>query len=144
MTVSESVAPAKADHFTAARALIKDLESRFPVFKDAAPLAIGIDKQVITALPEIEKKILRMALRSHTQSTRYLKSMEKGTQRLNLDGTAADEVTDEQRTHASDLLRERFKKKAEQKREAEAAAKAEARRQDKLNQLTERFGRKQR
>ena len=144
MTDSASAAPEKVDAYAVARALLKDLESRFAVFKDAAPLAIGIDKQVIAAVPEIEKKSLRTALRSHTQSTRYLKSMEKGTQRLNLDGSPADEVTPEQREHAAGLLRERFKKKAEQKRAAEAEAKAEARRNEKLQQLTEKFGRKAR
>jgi ProP effector len=137
-------ASGKAENFSAARNLLKELETRFPVFKDTAPLAIGIDKQVIAAWPEVEKKFLRMALRSHTQSTRYLKAMEKAAQRLNLDGSAAAEVTAEQRDHASGLLRERFKKKAEEKRAAEAAALAENRRQEKLQQLTEKFGRKER
>ena len=70
--------------------------------------------------------------------------MEKGTVRLNLDGSPAGEVTDENRQHASEQLKERFKKQAEQRREAEAAAKAEQRRQEKLSQLTEKFGRKSR
>ena len=68
--------------------------------------------------------------------------MEKGTVRLNLDGSPAGEVTDENRQHAAEQLKERFRKLAEQRREAEAAAKAEQRHQEKLNQLTEKFGRK--
>jgi ProP effector len=83
-------------------------------------------------------------MRSHTISTRYLKEMEKGTVRLNLDGTPAGEVTDENRQHAAELLRERFKKQVEQRKAAEAAAKAEELRAAKLNQLTEKFGRKER
>ena len=132
----------KSDAVQAARALLKDLESRFAVFREISPLAIGIDKQVIAALPEVEKKILRIALRNHTISTRYLKAMEKATQRRNLDGTEAGEVTEEMRQHAAGLLRERFKKNAEQKRAQEAALKAEKLRAEKLNQLTEKFGRK--
>lgn len=132
----------KAENFATARNLLKELETRFPVFKDAVPLAIGIDKQVIAAWPEVEKKFLRMALRSHTQCTRYLKAMEKATQRHNLDGSVSAEVTAEQRDHAAGLLRERFKKKAEEKRAVEAAARAEAQRQEKLQQLAEKFGRK--
>ena len=81
-------------------------------------------------------------MRSHTISTRYLKEMEKGTVRLNLDGTPADEVTDENRQHATEQLRERFKKQAEVRKAAEAEAKAEQRRVEKLNQLAEKFGRK--
>lgn len=134
----------KAESIQAARALLKDLEVRFAIFREASPLAIGIDKQVSGALPEIEKKILRLALRSHTVSTRYLKAMEKATVRRNLDGSEAGEVTEEQRQHASTLLRERFKKNAEQKRAQDEARKAEARKAEKLSQLAEKFGRKSR
>lgn len=124
------------------RALLKDLQARFDVFRNFSPLAIGIDKQVSAQLPEISKKALRLAMRSHTISTRYLKEMEKGTVRLNLDGTPAGEVTDENRQHAAEQLRERFKKQAEQRKASAAEAEAERRRQEKLAQLTAKFGRK--
>jgi ProP effector len=75
--------------------------------------------------------------------------MQTARVRLNLDGSEAGEVTDEARTHAAEQLRERFKKQAEVRRAAEAATKAaeaaalaEARRQEKLGQLAEKFGRK--
>lgn len=140
MTTAEST-PAKP---TDARVLLKDLQARFDVFRNFSPLAIGIDKQVFAQMPEVEKKALRLAMRSHTISTRYLKEMEKGTVRLNLDGTPAGEVTDENRQHAAELLRERFKKQLEQRKVAEAAAKAEQLRAAKLNQLAEKFGRRER
>ena len=124
------------------RALLKDLQARFDVFRSFSPLAIGIDKQVFAQLPDVSKKALRLAMRSHTISTRYLKEMEKGTVRLNLDGTPAGEVTDENRQHAAELLRERFKKQAEQRKAAAAEAKAEQRRQEKLTALAEKFSRK--
>lgn len=133
------------------RALLKDLHSRFEIFRNHSPLAIGIDKQILAILPELEKKALRMAMRSHTISTRYLKEMEKATVRLNLDATPAGEVTDENRTHAAEQLRERFKKQADQRKAteeankaAEAAAKAEQRRLEKLSQLADKFSRKPR
>jgi ProP effector len=124
------------------RALLKDLQARFDVFRNFSPLAFGIDKQVFAQLPDVSKKSLRLAMRSHTISTRYLKEMEKGTVRLNLDGTPAGEVTDENRQHAAELLRERFKKQAEQRKAAAAEAKAEQLRQAKLTALAEKFGRK--
>jgi len=134
-----------------ARALLKDIHARFDVFRNHSPLAIGIDRQIFALLPDLEKKALRLAMRSHTISTRYLKEMEKGKLRLNLDGTPAGEVTDENRQHATELLRERFKKQAEQRKAteaaakaAEAAAKAEEQRLEKLSQLAEKFGRKER
>lgn len=124
------------------RSLLKDLQTRFDVFRNFSPLAIGIDKQVFALLPEVSRRTLRLAMRSHTISTRYLKEMEKGVTRLNLDGTPAGEVTDENRQHAAELLRERFKKQAEQRRATEAEAKAAEERARKLNQLAEKFGRK--
>ncbi len=124
------------------RSLLKDLQTRYAVFRDFSPLAIGIDKQLFAALPDLSRKALRLAMRSHTMATRYLKEMEKGTQRLNLDGSPAGEVTDENRQHASELLKERFKKQIEQRKAAEQAARAENRKQEKLLALTEKFGRK--
>lgn len=138
MTTTEATTDKPID----ARVLLKDLQTRFDVFRNFSPLAIGIDKQVFAQLPEVSKKSLRLAMRSHTISTRYLKEMEKATQRLNLDGSPAGEVTDENRQHAAELLRERFKKQAEQRKAAAEEAKAEQRRAEKLNQLTEKFGRK--
>lgn len=132
-----------------ARALLKDLQGRFNVFRNFSPLAIGIDKQLIAQEPELNRKALRLALRSHTMSTRYLKEMQIAGTRLNLDGSPAGEVTDEARTHAGDLLRERFRKQADQRkaeqesaRAAQEAAVAEQRRLEKLSQLTAKFGRK--
>ena len=132
-----------------ARALLKDIQTRHDVFRNFSPLAIGIDKQLLAQQPELNRRALRMALRSHTMSTRYLKEMEKAEVRLNLDGTAAGEVTEDACTHSAELLRERFKKQAEQRkavqeaaRAEQEAAKAEQRRQEKLSQLTEKFGRK--
>jgi ProP effector len=141
MTTVEVSTPEKS---TDPRALLKELQARFDVFRNFSPLAIGIDKQLFEQMPEVSRKSLRVAMRSHTISTRYLKEMEKGTVRLNLDGTPAGEVTDENRLHAAEQLRERFKKQAEQRKAAEAAARAEERRTEKLNQLTEKFGRKAR
>jgi ProP effector len=127
-----------------ARALLKNLQESFPVFGDCAPLAIGIDKELLTRRPDIDRKTLRIALGMHTNSLRYLKTMEKATRRLDLDGQPGDEVSEEHRKHATQVLRERFKKDAERRqalRAAEAVAAAERERAQKLNLLVEKFGR---
>jgi ProP effector len=146
MSAAESnmpaVSPVVSEKTTDTRALLKDLQARFDVFRQHSPLAIGIDKQLFTALPDLSKKSIRLAMRSHTMTTRYLREMEKASHRLNLDGSQAGEVTDENRQHAAELLKERFKKQAEQRKAQEAAAKAEVLKQKKLLELTEKFGRK--
>ena len=130
-----------------ARALLKTLQQSFSVFRDYSPLAIGIDKQLLARCSEIDRKTLRVALGIHTHSLRYLKVMEKATHRIDLDGNTGDEVTPEHRSHASEILRERFKKDAERRRaqrETETAARqaeaAERQRAEKLSQLVEKFG----
>jgi ProP effector len=125
-----------------ARALLKRLQTQFPAFRDCLPLAIGIDKQLIAELPDVSRKVLRIALGIHTNSLRYLRAMEKATHRFDLAGKQSDEVTDVHRTHASEILRERFKKDAEQRKAQKAAADAARIHAEKLAQLSEKFSRK--
>lgn len=132
-----------------ARALLKELQEKFPVFRDCLPLAIGIDKQLIARMPEVDRKSLRIALGLHTNSTRYLKSMARASVRVDLDGNAAGEVPQAHRAHAEETLRERFRKEAEQRnaqrkaqREADEAERAAQRRTEKLNQLAAKFSRR--
>jgi ProP effector len=147
-----SLAPSPAQP---ARALLKDLQEKFVAFRDFLPLTIGIDKQLMALYPEVSRKTLRVALGIHTNSLRYLKVMEKATSRFDLEGNAAEEVTELHRAHATTVLSERAKKIAEQRkaqraienaaRAAEQTARAaeEATRQhaEKLSQLTAKFSR---
>jgi ProP effector len=128
-----------------ARALLKQLQQQYVPFRDCLPLSIGIDKQIVAAIPEINRKLMRAALGIHTSSQRYLRAMEKATIRYNLDGTTGAEITDTHRKHAKEVLQERFKKEADRRKaERDAAAEEEAakRRQEKLEALTAKFSRK--
>lgn len=122
-----------------ARQMLQDLQTQFAVFRDAQPLAIGIDAVLRTRIPDINRRVLRDALRQHTASTRYLKGLQAATQRFDLDGQPAGEVTEEQRKHAADTLKERFKKAAQVRKEQAEAAAAAARSQQKLNDLVAKF-----
>lgn len=133
-------------HFQVARALLRELQEKYAVLRDAQPLAIGIDKQLIAQQPEISRKALRIALGIHTNSLRYLKAMKKADERFDLEGKPAGAVTEEQRAHAAAMLEERLKKDAEmrktqrQAQQAQKKAEEEAqRRADKLNQLAAKF-----
>ena len=135
-----------------ARALIKEFQEKFVAFREFMPLTIGIDKQLFALYPDLSRKSLRVALGIHTNSLRYLKTMEKAKNRFDLEGKEAEEVTAEHRAHATTVLRERAKKVAEQRKaqraveEAALAAKAaeETARQtaEKLQQLATKFARK--
>ena len=128
-----------------ARALLKQFQEQFPPFRDCLPLSIGIDKQILARLPDLDRKLMRTALGIHTGSLRYLRMMEKAKIRYDLDGTAGAEVTQTHRDHATQVLQQRFKKEAERKkaeRDAAAAEEANRLRLEKLNQLTAKFSRK--
>lgn len=132
-----------------AKGLLKALQQEFPVFGDCLPMAIGIDKQLMALRPEISRKLLRSALGMHAKSLRYLKVLQSASTRFNLDGSAADAVSEEQRALAAKTLHEHFKKQSEQRKAeqaaekaAEAAKLAEQERMAKLAQLAEKFSRK--
>lgn len=132
-----------------AKDLLKQLQQEFEVLGKSLPLAIGIDKQLLESRPEINRKQLRVALGMHTHSVRYLKNLQIATHRFNLDNSQAGEVSEEQRALASKELFDRFKKRADEnkaaqaeKDKAEKEARAEQERQEKLAQLASKFSRK--
>ena len=149
---ASAVAPVPAAPATTARALLKQFQAQFPPFRDCLPLSIGIDKQLLLVLPDLNRKLMRTALGMHTGSPRYLRTMEKATLRYDLDGKPGAEVTATHRAHATLVLQQRFKKEAERKnaeraaldaeRLVQAAIDADRARLDKLNLLTAKFSRK--
>jgi ProP effector len=143
---AETLAPATpaAAAVPSARTLLKQFQQTFPAFRDCLPLAIGIDKQILARMPDLDRKTMRTALGIHTGSLRYLRAMEKATVRFDLDGAAGAEVTDVHRAHAKETLQQRFKKEAERKkaeRDAAQVAEADRLRQEKLLQLASKFSR---
>lgn len=131
------------------RDVLKRLQEASPTFRDCKPLALGIDKAIHARFPEFERKLVRTAMRMHTASTRYLKAVEKATERFDLEGNVAGEVTEEHRSHAAQTLKERFaaaaKRKRDQQKEEEAqrrAEQAEERKAERLNQLVGKFSKR--
>lgn len=122
------------------RALLQQLQALSPTFRDCKPLALRIDANILERFPQFERKTLRAALRMHTASTRYLKAVERSTERFDFDGKVAGEVTEEQRTHAATTLKERFAAAAKQQRAKREADEAVRRRSEKLQQLVSKFG----
>ena len=151
-TPAPAATPVPAAPAISARTLLKQFQEQFPPFRDCLPLSIGIDKQLLLLLPDLNRKLMRTALGMHTGSPRYLRTMEKATLRYDLDGKSGAEVTPAHRAHATLVLQQRFKKEAERKnaeravfeaeRLAAAAQEADRARMDKLNLLSAKFSRK--
>jgi ProP effector len=109
------------------RDILQILQADFPVFQKGLPLVIGIDKELRARLPQLSRKLLRMALGMHTHSTRYLRVMVKATHRFDLDGNAIIELAEEHRQYAQETLRERLKKQAETRQTEQQARRKAAR-----------------
>jgi ProP effector len=95
-------------------------------------------------MPDLDDKQVRFALKLHTGSTRYLKSLANGDKRFDLDGNPVGEIAVEQRQQALECLKDRFRKKAEQHRVEQVKKQKleeEQQRQQKLLKLAEKFGR---
>ncbi len=123
------------------RQLLKDLQQRFPVFRECQALAIGIDKQLLTCVPGVDRRTLRIALAMHTNSLRYLKTLAGASDRLGLDGQKSGEVTEAHRGHAAKLVKERLRKQAEERKQQRAAEEQARRTSEKLGLLVEKFSR---
>lgn len=128
------------------RGLLARLQALSPTFRDFKPVALRIDKAIAEQFPEVERKVVRAAMRLHTGSTRYLKALEKGTHRYDLLGNEDGELSDEHRAHAAQTLKERFADAARRKREQaqeeaarKRAAEAEQRKAEKMQQLVSKF-----
>ena len=116
-------------------AMLDRLRAEFSVFRDYRPLAIGIHKMLMERLSDLDKGEVRKALHYHTGANRYLKALEEGAPRFDLDGNPSGVVTAEQQTQAVDTLRDRLRQAAERRKAEEEARQ----RQEKLQQLAEKF-----
>lgn len=147
-TAMPEFAPAVAES-TANGDVLKLLNERFAVFREAKPLAIGIHKEIMKAVPGLDAGKMRTAMRRHTGTTRYLRAIATGSERHDLNGAVVGTISEEQKKQAGDALRERFKKGADQRRaekqvqqEKERVAAREKEKQAKLLALAQKFNKR--
>jgi ProP effector len=119
-------------------AVIRTLAERwpktfYPEVKKRKPLKVGIFEDLKAAAPDIDPKMLRLALRVYTTSGAYLVACSKGHKRMDLNGNAVEEVSERDRARAAEILAARENKekaRAEaQKAESEGLKKKEEARQ---------------
>ena len=114
------------------------------------PLAIGIQQQVRSAVaeqPELQDTpawLIRQALALYTRSPAYLDATIARRRRINLDGSDADDITDEAVAYATERREEQKQRRAERRKQARKPQKprkpsAEERKQQKLEALARKF-----
>ncbi|MFZ2299068.1 MAG: ProQ/FinO family protein, partial [Aquabacterium sp.] len=116
------------------------LAELFPaLFKGPAkPFKLRIQVDIQERAPgEFSKQALSAFFRRHTGTTSYLTAVSQGTQRFDLDGQPAGELTEEHRQVATDELARRravTKARREEAIQAQREAHREARKQDRAAQ----------
>ena len=104
--------------------LVEQFPACFSNKGDAKPLKIGIFQDLAARLENeerVSKTLLRSSLRHYTNSWRYLHSIKKGAQRIDLDGKDVAAIEDEHVEHAKKQLDESKAKVAEKRKELKAA-----------------------
>lgn len=112
----------KQEKIAAARAKVMGtramLVDRFPkCFKPAGqpklPLAVGIDKMLFDAMPDVARHLIRRALHDYTSGASYLQALMTHAWRYRLDGSIGGEVSPDHVTNAEKQLEEALERKAE-------------------------------
>jgi len=102
-------------------AILEDWRRRWPAaFTRPVPLAVGISRQIKTALQAegkaIERNAIGIVIHRWTMQSAYLRAMAQGAVRRNLDGSEAGIPDDAARQDAQKLLQERAARLAEKER----------------------------
>ena len=103
------------------------LYSKYDVFKRFKPLAIGIEKDLVEALPQFDAVLIHRVLSNHCRRPKYLKAVARGGKRFNLNNRFQGEVSEQEQQYALSQpnIREAIEKQDARRAEV-AAAKAAA------------------
>ena len=106
--------------------------SKYDVFKRFKPLAVGIDQDLVAALPQFDPSLIARVLANHCRRPRYLKSLARGGKRFDLNNRFKGEVSPEEQAIAQqhpavqqDLAAQAARKAAAQEEQPETASAAD-------------------
>lgn len=106
--------------------------SKYDVFKRFKPLAVGIDQDLVAALPQFDPSLIARVLANHCRRPRYLKSLARGGKRFDLNNRFKGEVSPEEQAIAEqhpavqqDLAAQAARKAAAQEEQPETASAAD-------------------
>ncbi|MBV8049173.1 MAG: ProQ/FINO family protein [Paludibacterium sp.] len=74
--------------------------SKFDVFRQFRPLALGIHESLIAALPQFDPVLIARVVANHCRKPRYIKSVARGGKRFDLNGKPSGEVKPEEKRAA--------------------------------------------
>ena len=69
---------------------------KYDVFSRFKPLAVGIDQDLIKAMPQYDATLILRVLSNHCRRPRYIKALAKGGKRFDLNNRFKGEITAEE------------------------------------------------
>lgn len=95
---------------------------KYDVFKRFKPLAVGIDQDLIAALPQYDSALIARVLANHCRRPRYLKALARGGKRFDLNNRFKGEVSEEEQKIAAQhpAVKEALERQAAKQAEAQA------------------------
>ncbi|MCS4532728.1 ProQ/FinO family protein [Neisseria montereyensis] len=104
--------------------------NKYDVFKRFKPLALGIDQDLVTALPQFDPALIARVLANHCRRPRYLKALARGGKRFDLNNRFKGEVSAEEQAIAQQhpavqqALAAQAERKAAKEKQAEQGSEA--------------------
>lgn len=100
---------------------------KYDVFKRFKPLALGIDQDLVAALPQYDPALIARVLANHCRRPRYLKAIARGGKRFDLNNRFKGEVTPEEQAVAAQhpSVKEALERQAAKQAQAAAPEAAE-------------------
>ena len=74
---------------------------KYEVFNRFKPLAVGIDQDLIKAMPQYDATLILRVLSNHCRRPRYIKALAKGGKRFDLNNRFKGEITAEEQAIAN-------------------------------------------
>ncbi len=81
--------------------IAEHIYGKFDVFKRFKPLALGIDQDLVAAMPQYDPALIARVLANHCRRPRYLKALAKGGKRFDLNNRFKGEVSAEEQAIAA-------------------------------------------
>ncbi len=76
--------------------IAKHIYSKYEVFSRFKPLAIGIDQDLINAMPQYDSVLILRVLSTHCRRPRYIRSLARGGKRFDLNNRFRGDITQEE------------------------------------------------
>ena len=80
--------------------IAEHIYNKYEVFSRFKPLAVGIEKDLIEALPQFDALLINRVLSNHCRRPKYIKAVARGGKRFNLHNRFQGEVSTEEQQHA--------------------------------------------